>query len=68
MQQHFIRSFSLRAANYEQKHQGLTRLFFQNFLQFVETVQCFIFAAFRPQEYSAVENIFSLAGNVNIFI
>ena len=49
MQQHFIVPFSLRAANYEQKHQGLTSLFVQNFLQFVETVQFFIFAAFRAQ-------------------
>ena len=66
MQQHFILSFSLRAANYEQKHHGLTSLFVQNFLQFVETVQFFIFAAFRAQEYSAVEKIFSWTGNVNI--
>ena len=68
MQQHFILSFSVRAANYEEKHQGLTSLFVQNFLQFVETVQVFIFPAFRAQEYSAVEKIFSWTGNVNIFI
>ena len=68
MQQHFILSFSLRAANYVQKHQGLTSLFVQNFLQFVQTVQFFIFAAFRAQEYSAVEKIFSWTSNVNISI
>ena len=68
MQQHFNLSFSLRAANYEQKHHGLTSLFVQNSLQFVETVQFFIFASFRAQQYSAVEKIFSWTGNVNISI
>ena len=56
MQQHFILPFGLRAANYEQKYQGLTSLFVQNCLQFVETVQCFIYATFRAKEYSAVKN------------
>ena len=55
MHQHFILSLSLRAADYEQNHQGLTSLFVQNFLQFVETVQFFIFAAFRVREYSAIK-------------
>ena len=51
--------FSLREANCNQKHEGLTSLLVQNFLQFVKTVQFFIFATFHAPEYSAVEkNIF----------
>ena len=60
--------FSLRAATYEQKHQGLTSLFVQNFLQFVESVQFVISAAFRTQEYSVLEKIYSWTGNISISI
>ena len=51
--------FSLREANCNRKHQGLTSLLVQDFLQFVDTVQFFIFAAFHVPEYSAVEKLFS---------
>ena len=36
----------------------MTSLHAQNFLQFVETVQFFIFAQFHAPEYSAAENYF----------
>ena len=68
MQQHFILSVSIRTAKLWTETTGLDQLFVQNFLQFVDTVQLFIFAAFRAQEYSAVEKIFSWTGNANISI
>ena len=55
----FTLLFGIREANHKPNHQGLTSLHVQNFLQFVETVQFFIAAAFHAPEYSAVEKIFS---------